>query len=105
MAGGAVAGLSQHLIQEQPGDIVRLLHDRLVLARERHAAQLGRDRAGVDNRHHLNVDRLIWANDFPHQESDWPDSDKVLAHNFAGVPRDEVHKMTVGNAVDFFRLP
>jgi predicted TIM-barrel fold metal-dependent hydrolase len=64
-----------------------------------------RDRAGIDNRHHLNVDRLIWANDFPHQESDWPDSDRVLAHNFAGVPRDEVHKMTVGNAVEFFRLP
>ena len=64
-----------------------------------------RDRAGVDNRHHLNVERLIWANDFPHQESDWPESNKVLEHNFKGVPADEVHKMTIGNAVEFFRLP
>ena len=64
-----------------------------------------RDRAGIDNRHHLNVDRLIWANDFPHQESDWPELNKVLAHNFTGVPADEVHKMTVQNAADFFRLP
>ena len=64
-----------------------------------------KDRAGIDNRHHLNVERLIWANDFPHQESDWPESHKVLAHNFTGVPKDEVHKMTVQNAVDFFHLP
>ena len=63
-----------------------------------------RHRAGIDNRRHLNVDRLIWANDFPHQESDWPDSDKVLKHNFAGVPEQDVYKMTVGNAVEFFRL-
>jgi hypothetical protein len=28
----------------------------------------------------------------------------VLAHNFKGVPADEVHKMTVRNAADFFRL-
>jgi predicted TIM-barrel fold metal-dependent hydrolase len=64
-----------------------------------------RDRAGIDNRHHLNVERLIWANDFPHQESDWPESHKVLENNFSGVPADEVHKMTVSNAVRFFRLP
>jgi uncharacterized protein len=64
-----------------------------------------RDRAGIDNRHHLNVNRLIWANDFPHQESDWPESNKVLEHNFKGVPAHEVHKMTVQNAADFFRLP
>lgn len=64
-----------------------------------------RDWAGVDLRHHLNVERLIWANDFPHQESDWPESCKVLQHNFAGVPEDEVRKMTLQNAIDFFHLP
>ena len=63
------------------------------------------DRSGVDLRHHLNVDHLVWAADFPHQESDWPDSDEVMKHNFTGVPDDEVYKMTVQNAVDFFHLP
>jgi len=47
----------------------------------------------------------MWGSDFPHQESDWPESHKVLAHNFTGVPQDEVHKMTVRNAAEFFRLP
>ncbi len=63
------------------------------------------DRSGVDLRHHLNVDHLVWAADFPHQESDWPDSDEVMKHNFAGVPEEEVYKMTVQNAVNFFHLP
>ena len=63
------------------------------------------DRSGVDLRHHMNVDHLVWAADFPHQESDWPDSDSVMEHNFRDVPQDEVYKMTVQNAVDFFHLP
>jgi len=63
-----------------------------------------RDRAGVELRHRMNVDRLIWANDFPHQESDWPDSDQVLEYNFPGVPEDEVYKITVQNVCDFFNL-
>ena len=64
-----------------------------------------KDRAGVDLRHHMNVERLIWSNDFPHQESDWPDSDKVLEKNFAGVPAAEVRRMVVDNARTFFNLP
>ena len=62
------------------------------------------DRSGVELRHHMGVDRLMWASDFPHQESDWPDSDRVIAHNFKDVPADEVKKMIVGNAMDFYRL-
>jgi len=62
------------------------------------------DRIGVELRHKINVDRLIWGSDFPHQESDWPDSIGVIEKNFAGVPADEKHKMVCGNAVDFLRL-
>jgi len=62
------------------------------------------DRIGVELRHKINVDRLIWGSDFPHQESDWPESLNVIARNFAGVPEDEKQKMVCGNAVEFFRL-
>jgi predicted TIM-barrel fold metal-dependent hydrolase len=62
------------------------------------------DRVGVELRHKINVDRLIWGSDFPHQESDWPDSMGVIERNFAGVPEEEKHKMVCGNAVEFFRL-
>lgn len=62
------------------------------------------DRVGVELRHKLNVDNLMWGSDFPHQESDWPDSLKILDRNFAGVPEAERYKMVCGNAVKFFRL-
>lgn len=62
------------------------------------------DRAGVELRHHMGVDRLIWASDFPHQESNWPDSLETLDWNFKDVPGDERYKMVAGNAIDFFHL-
>jgi predicted TIM-barrel fold metal-dependent hydrolase len=62
------------------------------------------DRIGVELRHKINVDHLMWGSDFPHQESDWPESLNIIEKNFAGVPDDEKHKMVCGNAVDFFRL-
>ncbi len=62
------------------------------------------DMVGVELRRHMGVDRLIWASDFPHQESDWPDSMRVLEHNFAGVPEAERHRMVCGNAIEFFHL-
>jgi predicted TIM-barrel fold metal-dependent hydrolase len=62
------------------------------------------DRIGVELRHKMNVDGLIWGSDFPHQESDWPESMGVIERNFAGVPADEKYKMICGNAVDFFQL-
>jgi len=62
------------------------------------------DPVGVELRHKINVDGLIWGSDFPHQESDWPESLRIIEKNFAGVPADEKYKMVCGNAVEFFRL-
>ena len=62
------------------------------------------DRVGVELRHKINVERLVWGSDFPHQESDWPDSMGVIERNFAGVPEAEKAKMVCGNAVEFFHL-
>jgi len=62
------------------------------------------DRVGVEMRHHIGVDRVMWGSDFPHQESDWPDSRTILERNFAGVPEDEAYKMSAGNVIEFFHL-
>ena len=62
------------------------------------------DRVGVELRHKIGVDMLMWGSDFPHQESDWPDSLRIIEKNFAGVPEAEKHKMVCGNAIEFFRL-
>jgi predicted TIM-barrel fold metal-dependent hydrolase len=52
----------------------------------------------------MGVDKVMWASDFPHLESDWPNSQRVITENFFGVPEDEKWKMIVGNAVKYFRL-
>jgi predicted TIM-barrel fold metal-dependent hydrolase len=62
------------------------------------------DRVGVELRHKINVDGLIWGSDFPHQESDWPESMNIIERNFAGVPEPEKYKMVCGNAIEFFHL-
>jgi predicted TIM-barrel fold metal-dependent hydrolase len=62
------------------------------------------DPVGVELRHKINVDGLIWGSDFPHQESDWPESMTVIEKNFTGVPEEEKYKMVCGNAVKFFHL-
>jgi predicted TIM-barrel fold metal-dependent hydrolase len=62
------------------------------------------DRVGVEMRSLLNIDNLIWGSDFPHQESDWPYSMKILDKAFANAPDDVRYKMTCGNAINFFGL-
>jgi predicted TIM-barrel fold metal-dependent hydrolase len=62
------------------------------------------DRVGVTLRDLIGVDKLIWATDFPHQESDWPESRSILELNFAGVPIEETRMMTSGNVSRLFGL-
>ncbi len=62
------------------------------------------DPVGIENRRHMGVDRLIWCSDFPHQESDWPDSQPLLDRIFEGVPAEDRYKMVAGNVIEFFHL-
>jgi predicted TIM-barrel fold metal-dependent hydrolase len=63
-----------------------------------------RDPAGVEIRHWMGVENLIWGSDFPHQESEYPHSIKVIEENFRNVPEDETYKMSCGNVIEFFHL-
>lgn len=63
-----------------------------------------RDPAGVELRRWMGVENLIWGSDFPHQESEYPHSMKVIEENFRGVPTDERSKMTCGNILRFLGI-
>jgi predicted TIM-barrel fold metal-dependent hydrolase len=63
-----------------------------------------RQASGSRARHEMGVDKVMWASDFPHLESDWPNSRRVIEENFAGVPENDKWKMIVGNALKYFRL-
>jgi len=77
--------------------------DSVLCPAENHRAIVD-DPFGVRLRHEVGVDRILWGADFPHVESEWPNSRKVLAKRFTGVPEEEQHKMVAGNAIEFFRL-
>jgi len=62
------------------------------------------DSVGVALRHLIGVDRIMWATDFPHQDSEWPNSMRLLDEQFAGVPEDEKQRMVRDNALEYFHL-
>ena len=62
------------------------------------------DPIGLRLRHDVNVDRIMWGNDFPHSAGDWPHSRQVIKEMFEGIPEEEQQKILVSNAVDFFHL-
>ncbi|UCE85105.1 MAG: amidohydrolase family protein [Deltaproteobacteria bacterium] len=62
------------------------------------------DRFGVDQRHRIGVDNLMWATDYPHPDSTWPNSQKVLETHFDGVPVEEARLMIGGNAARIYGL-
>jgi hypothetical protein len=62
------------------------------------------DPAGVQLRDWYGTENAIWGSDFPHQESEYPHSLKVIESNFKGLPEDVKYKMTCGNAIEFFHL-
>ena len=63
-----------------------------------------KDPVGVELRHKVGFDHVMWSSDFPHGAGDWPHSREVIDGLFAGVPDEERYAMLAGNAVNFFRL-
>jgi len=62
------------------------------------------DRVGVLLREMAGVGNLMWASDFPHSDSTWPNSREVIARDFAGVPNDERRKMIAENVAALYDI-
>jgi predicted TIM-barrel fold metal-dependent hydrolase len=62
------------------------------------------DRVGVLTRHQVGVENLMWASDFPHSDSTWPNSRDVIARDFEGVPDDEVRAMVADNVAALYDI-
>ncbi len=62
------------------------------------------DTVGIELRHRLNVDHLLWSTDYPHTGTDWPNSRVTIARQFRGVARDDVKKMLHANAKRLYGL-
>jgi len=53
----------------------------------------------------VNVERLLWANDYPHTDSTWPRSQQLLEQHASELSEKERHAILRGNVIDLFKLP
>jgi len=63
------------------------------------------DEHGLANRHQIGIDRITLEIDYPHSDSNWPNSRKRAAEVLAHVPDDEVEMIVETNARRMLRFP
>lgn len=63
-----------------------------------------RDKAAIVTRKLIGVDNLMWASDYPHDDSTWPESHKVVYEQFKGVGPEDTQKMTCLNAARLYNI-
>jgi uncharacterized protein len=62
------------------------------------------DRSGVESRHYLGVDNILWCTNFPQATSTWPTTRDYLARNFQDVSADERDRILWSNAARLYKL-
>jgi predicted TIM-barrel fold metal-dependent hydrolase len=60
------------------------------------------DALGMRDRDLIGVDQMMWGSDYPHTESTFPQSQKLLARVFAGVPDTERRRITCDNVARLY---
>jgi predicted TIM-barrel fold metal-dependent hydrolase len=62
------------------------------------------DAIGIRLRDVIGVDNMMWGSDYPHSESTFPRSRKILAEILAGVPDDEQARIVGGTTARVYRF-
>jgi predicted TIM-barrel fold metal-dependent hydrolase len=62
------------------------------------------DRAGIELRHRMNLDHILWSTDYPHSGTDWPNSAVSIESLFRGLPKAEVKKLLHDNCKALYAL-
>ena len=62
------------------------------------------DTVGIELRHRMNIDHLMWSTDYPHSGSDWPDSRITIERQMRGLPMADVKKFLHTNAKNLYNL-
>ena len=52
----------------------------------------------------LGDDRVMWASDYPHADSTWPESQRAIEDNFKGVAPQARRRILCGNARELYGL-
>jgi predicted TIM-barrel fold metal-dependent hydrolase len=60
------------------------------------------DPVGIRLRDMIGLDNIAWECDYPHSDSSWPEAPEELVEAAAGVPQDELDKITYQNAMRWY---
>ncbi|WP_258081410.1 amidohydrolase family protein [Nocardia nova] len=63
------------------------------------------DSEGIVRREAIGVDNILWECDYPHSDSNWPNSREFTGKLLQEVPDDEAHKIVELNARKLFNFP
>jgi predicted TIM-barrel fold metal-dependent hydrolase len=63
-----------------------------------------RDAIGIRLRDVIGVDNMMWGSDYPHSESTFPQSRKILAEILKGVPDDEQARIAGDNTARVYNF-
>jgi predicted TIM-barrel fold metal-dependent hydrolase len=63
------------------------------------------DNAGIEARARIGVENIMFESDYPHSDSQWPHTRKLLAETMLNGPDDEARKMAEDNARKFYNFP
>jgi len=64
----------------------------------------GPEHVAVELRHHLGIEHIMFATDFPHIECEWPSTKPTLDSLTASLSPGEKYKLVAGNVIDYFAL-
>src|SRR5207245_11344317 len=62
------------------------------------------ERVAIEERHHVGVDRIMFATDFPHIENEWPNSRPIIDKIYADIPEADKRIVWAGNVVEVLKV-
>jgi predicted TIM-barrel fold metal-dependent hydrolase len=64
----------------------------------------GPELIAIELRHHIGVEHIMFATDFPHIECEWPNTKPTLDRLTASLSPEEKYQVVAGNVINYFGL-
>ena len=89
---------------EGPYDLPGVKHPPSEYFRRQMACTFMDDEVGLSLRHLVGVENILWSTDFPHPATTWPNSQAVVARQFADVDPVERDLICHDNSARLYRI-
>ena len=62
------------------------------------------DALGIQLRDYIGIDKLVWGSDYPHTESTFPESQRIISEILDGVPEEERVMILGSNCANLYGI-